>query len=171
MATNTGPKVVCTSSSCRVRWVVSGKVLSTSNPFVRWLIASTLAERMLEYIRRLGGQASLVEQLGLDQLAQALLQRHLVHRPDRPQELVGKLPTDGRSQLRHCLRRIQPIQSRDQRVVQCNRNGQCWQWSGQLIPIIGFADEPRLQNHLGQFFYKQRHAISPGEQLLTHLSR
>ena len=41
------PKASCRESSCWARSGVSGSIFSTSSPFVRWLIASRLAERSM----------------------------------------------------------------------------------------------------------------------------
>ena len=41
------PRVIYRVSSCCVRSGVSGRVLSTSRPVVRWLMASRLAERSM----------------------------------------------------------------------------------------------------------------------------
>ena len=46
VAIRTCPRSVCKSSSCWLRSLGWGKALTSSYPFVRWLIASEYAERL-----------------------------------------------------------------------------------------------------------------------------
>ena len=80
------------------------------------LIGRLLDQGMLEHIRGLWWHTALVEQFGLHQARQGLLERGLVERVRRPKELVGKCPPqDGRGQLCHILYYRQPIETRHQR--------------------------------------------------------
>ena len=47
---------------------------------------------MFEQVPCLRRQTTLIEQFGLDELRQPLLQRRLLHRRDRLEHLIGKLP-------------------------------------------------------------------------------
>jgi hypothetical protein len=86
------------------------------------------------------------------------------------EHFVRKFPPQGCRQLGHLAGRSQPIQPGHKRVVQSRGNRQRRQRAGQVVAVLTCLEETRLQHHLGDLFHKQRHAISPGDNLGQHLS-
>jgi hypothetical protein len=123
---------------------------------------------MLERVRGLRGQAALDDQFGLDQLRQRPLQRRRVERRYGLHQLIGEGAPDDRAQLRHQFCRCQAIQPRHQRIVQGSGNCQWRQGAHQLVAVLTFLEQVRLQHHFGQFFHEQRHAVSLAHDFLQH---
>jgi hypothetical protein len=81
------------------------------------LICGILDEGMLERIGGLWWQPLLIQELRLHQLVQPLLQRPLVPGRDGLQQLIGKLASQRRPELRQALHRRQAVQPCHQRIV------------------------------------------------------
>ena len=81
------------------------------------LIGGILHQDVLKEVGRLGEEAVLVEQLGLDQLRQPVLESWLVHRRHGTQEGIRKLPPQDGAKLRHIFDWGQPVQPGHQGVL------------------------------------------------------
>src|SRR6516162_7312489 len=101
-------------------------------------VCRVLHQRMLETIDRVGRRAALEDQLGSDELAESRLQLVLGKAGHRAQQRVGKLAPDRRADLRYPPRRPQAVEH---------------------VAIILLAQQTSLQDALGQFLDKQRHAV------------
>ena len=124
---------------------------------------------MLEDIDRLRRQPALIEQFGLHQPGQRLLQCRLVQWRHRPQQLVRKLPSQDRPELRHLFHHRQSIEPGHQDILQRGRNRQGRQRASQHIAAGVFLHETRFQDGLHQLFHKKRDAIGFGHDLGQHL--
>src|SRR6266542_1269280 len=82
------------------------------------LVPCLLHEGVLEEVGRMRRYAALVEELSLHQPRQLTLQRLLIERRDDLQQLVAKLAPQGGAPLGDFLGRSQPIQARQQRVLE-----------------------------------------------------
>jgi hypothetical protein len=100
-----------------------------------------LDERVLEHIGRQRGLPPLVEEFGLHQPRQGLLQCRVVQRRDRLQELIGKRPPQGRPQLGYGFDRGQPIESGHERVMQRGGNRQCREGTHQRVRVLALLYE------------------------------
>ena len=113
----------------------------------------------------------LVEQLGVDQLRQPLLQQRFLHAGQGPQHLVGKLPPQDRAELGHLADHRQAIQPRHQGILERGRDRHRRQGTGERIALRLLVQHVRLQQHLGELFDEQRHPIGPGDNVRDHLRR
>jgi hypothetical protein len=77
----------------------------------------------------------LVEEFGCHQLCQPRLQGVLILRSNGLEQVIGKLPPQHRTELRHLFRRIELIQARHERILQRLRNRYRTQRPGE--PILG----------------------------------
>ena len=98
-------------------------VLLPSAPEQR-LVCGILHQGVLKEVGRLRGMAALVEQFGLHELRQAVLESWLVQWRHRPQQRIGKLPPQHGAELCHLFDRGQPVQPRHQGILQGGRNRQ-----------------------------------------------
>ena len=118
-----------------------------------------LHQRVLEAVDRVGRRAALEDQLGSDELAESRLQLVLGKAGDRAQQRVGKLASDRRADLRHPPRRHEAVEPRQQRGVQGCRDRERLQRAIEHVAIVLLAQQTSLQDALGQFLDKQRHAV------------
>jgi hypothetical protein len=114
------------------------------------LIGGLLDERVLECVGGPRRAAVLVEQFRLDQLPEALLQRAFVQRRHRLEQVIGKRPPDGGTQLRQRFDRRQAIEPRREGIPQRGGNRQRGQRAGQLIAGFALLQQARFQHHLSQ---------------------
>jgi hypothetical protein len=78
---------------------------------------------MLEGVCRLRRLAVPVEELSVRQSSKRGVQLGLRQGRDRAQQLIGEVPAEYRSDLRHLLGRAESIEASDERVVQRAREG------------------------------------------------
>jgi hypothetical protein len=96
-------------------------------------------------------RSALEDQLSMYQLRQGVVYFLLGHRGDGADELMRKLTSERRPDLRHLARWRQAIKPRQERGVQG-----CWdcQWRHRTdyrVAVARLADDPTLNNRLGQF--------------------
>jgi len=89
-------------------------VILLSRALEQRLICRILNQGMLEKVACLRRQSSLIEHFSLYQFGQCLLQPWPVYRRNDLEQLVGKLPSQHRPNLRHFFGRPEPIQARHQ---------------------------------------------------------
>jgi hypothetical protein len=89
------------------------------------VVSNVTHKRVLEAVSRLRQRALTKDQLGLDQPVQPVTQLVMAERSHRREQLVAELATDSGADLRHLLRRCEPVEPREERIVQG-----CWncQW-------------------------------------------
>ena len=107
---------------------------------------------MLELVADFGGQATAIDQLGIDQAGHGLIERRFRHTRDCGEQLVAKSSAQGGCQLRHFLDRRQAVQARHQRVMKRIRDGHGRQGAGQLVAIVALDQDPHFQDRLGELF-------------------
>ena len=124
---------------------------------------------MLEHIAGARRPSPLVEQLRLNQLRQPRLQGRLVQGHNGLEHVVGKLAPHHRPQLGHVPGGAKPIQAGHKRILQGGGNRHRAQGSSQHIVLRVLLQQVGLQEHLGELFDKQRHAIGLGHNVRHHL--
>jgi hypothetical protein len=92
---------------------------------------------MLEQVGRLRWDATLVEQFGVHQPGQGLLQRYLVQRRHGLEHLIREGAPQDSPQLGHGFDRGQAIQPGHEGIVQRGGNAQWRQGTRQLVVILG----------------------------------
>ena len=117
--------------------------------FQQGSIGGILDERVLEDVAGAGWPAPLIEEFGVHELGQPVLQGGLVHGGERVQEFIRKLPAQHGPKLRHLAHRWQPIQAGHERVVHSSGNGYRSQRAGQRIVLDFLPQERRFQEHFG----------------------
>jgi hypothetical protein len=126
---------------------------------------------VLELVDRLRRRAAPIDQLGLDQLLEGVLEGRLVESRDRRQQVVAEHPAERRCEMRDVLDVREAIQARHERVVERFGNGQRRQRSGQAEAVAVQLERAGTEQRLGQFLGVQGHAIGPGDDVLEHFRR
>ena len=125
-----------------------------------------LHQRVLEGVDRIGRRAALEHQLGSDEAAESGLQLVLGKAGDGTQQRIGELASDRRADLRHLAA---PTPSRSSRAISesCKRRrDREWrQRAVEHVAIPFLAQQAALQDALGQFLDKQRHAVGALDDL------
>jgi len=124
-----------------------------------------LHQRVLEAIHGIGRRAALEHQFGGDEASEGDVQLVLGETGDSTQQRVGELASDSRADLRHEPHRRQAVEPRHQRGVERRRDRKRRQCPIEQIAIRLLAQQTALQDALGQFFDKQRHAIGALDDL------
>ncbi len=113
----------------------------------------------------------MIEEFGIDQLGQIMLQRRLIHRRHGPDILEGKLAAQGGGQLGGGFDSAQAVETSHEGIVQGDGNIQHVEWSGQFVVIIALLDQPQFQNHARHFFHKEGHAVRARHELIPKFLR
>jgi hypothetical protein len=85
--------------------------------------------------------------------------------------MVVEAAADDGSGLGHFLYRVQPIESRHQRVVQCSRDRKCAQRTVEVISILALSQCARFDDGLCHLLHKQRYAIGSRGDLVEQRLR
>jgi hypothetical protein len=102
---------------------------------------------------------------------QPVLQRGLVHRRDRTQDVVGEFPAQHRPQLSDLLGRPELVQPGHERILQGVGDGHRGERARQHVLLSLRAQERRGQQHLGQLLDIERHPIRLGDDVGDDLGR
>ncbi len=124
---------------------------------------------MLEAVHRVGRQPTAVDQAGVGQARQRVVQFDRVQRQHGRQRGVGKLAPDRRTRLRHLLDHRQAVQPRQQRIVQSTRHRHRAHRAGEHETLGLLAHQARLQHRLGQFLHVERDAVALDQDVLQDL--
>jgi hypothetical protein len=84
---------------------------------------------------------------------------------------VREAAPHGGRELRHRLRRAQPIQPRDQRILQRRRNGERGQRAGQLVLVVALAQQLGFEHRLRQLLDEEGAPVGVRDELLEHGGR
>jgi hypothetical protein len=84
---------------------------------------------------------------------------------------VVELAADHRRDLRHFLGHGQAVEAGHEGILQRRGDHQRRQRPRELVPALPLGEEAGLEPRLGQLLHEQRHAVSPGQDLLQHLGR
>jgi hypothetical protein len=122
-------------------------------------VRGVLDQRVLEGVPRFPAHTPAVDELGLDQLVQPLLEGCRVERSNGREQVPGKGPADDGGDLGHLLGRTRAVEPGGQGAAERRRD---------LHELAGPAG---LQKGLGQLFDEQGDAIRPGQDLLPHIVR
>ena len=112
---------------------------------------------------RFGRGATAERQPGVGQLVECAVEVGLGCGSHRSQEFVAELPPDRRANLRDLFGGSKPIQPRHQGILQRGRNCEYARRLNGPKRLNG------LQDCFRQFFHKQRHAVSLGQDLPEQL--
>ena len=134
-------------------------------------VGGLLDQGVLELVDDIGRCAAAIDQLGLDQLVQGILERHLVERGHGGQQLVAEHAAERRGQMRDVLDAGEAIEARHQRVVQGFGNRQQRQRTGQTEPVSRGLESAQLEHRLGELLDIEGHAVGPGDDMVEDLGR
>ena len=135
------------------------------------LIRGVLNERMFERVDGSRRRPFLKQDFGTDQFFQLALQRDFVQARHREQHLISEPPPDGRSELSHVVDALQPIEPRDQQVLQ--RRGDRFQLEafGEFHAAVDFSQRSGFENQRRVFLDEQRHPFGAFNDLHDDLGR
>ena len=134
-------------------------------------VGGVLDQRVLEGVDRVGRQPSAVQQPVFGQPRQRGVQLGGRQRQQRSQRPVVEITPDDGAGLRHFLDHRQPVQPRQQRIVQRAGHGHRPHGTGQH-EVIGFlAQQARLHHRLRQLFHIQRYAVALLQDVFKDLGR
>ena len=112
---------------------------------------------VFELVARIRWQPAHVDQFGVRKLCQPRLQFIFGHRCYGGEQLVRKLTSQDRAQLRNILGPAEPVETRGQRVLERR-------WNIALAQAAA-----ALQHQSGQFLGKERHAVGAFDHGVDHL--
>jgi hypothetical protein len=91
-------------------------------PFKQRLVGGFLDQRVLEQVTRVRRKPPLVEQIGVHQPSEALLESALIEPRHRPDQLIAERPPQGRAQLGNLLDVLQAVEPGGERSLERRRD-------------------------------------------------
>ena len=132
------------------------------------LVGGVLDQRVLDR----ESAAGRVHEAFADELLDPDGQQALLLREDFAQQLEGPLAADRRAELNDLLGlRRHPVEPRHQQILQRRRHHRVRQRPDQLVPALGLAQRPRIEEHPRHLLDVERIAIRLGDQQRQHLRR
>ena len=135
------------------------------------LVRSVLHQRVLEDVARTRPAPALVEQLGVDEAVEAVLQLALLQRPDRLQHLVREFAPEDRAELCDLADRRESIEPRHQHVLQRRRDGHVRERPHERVAPFALLDEARVEHALRELLDVERHAVRLLGDEVDHFGR